>query len=26
MKIKYLLGDDGASFTFYLAPKIGDDD
>jgi proliferating cell nuclear antigen PCNA len=26
MKIKYLLGDDGACFTFYLAPKIGDAD
>ena len=25
MKLKYSLGDDGASFTFYLAPKIGDD-
>jgi len=26
MKIVYALGDDNARFTFYLAPKIGDDD
>jgi proliferating cell nuclear antigen PCNA len=26
MKIVYALGDDNACFTFYLAPKIGDDD
>ena len=25
MKIKYILGDDNASFTFFLAPKISDD-
>jgi len=26
MKIVYYLGEDNANFTFYLAPKIGDDD
>ena len=26
MKLVYALGDDNARFTFYLAPKIGDDD
>ena len=26
MKIVYALGDDNARFTFYLAPKIGEDD
>jgi proliferating cell nuclear antigen PCNA len=26
MKLKYSLGEDGAAFTFYLAPKIRDDD
>jgi len=26
MKLVYVLGDNNAAFTFYLAPKIGDDD
>jgi proliferating cell nuclear antigen PCNA len=26
MKVIYKLGEDNANFTFYLAPKIGDDD